>query len=145
LLARFTFFENFGESFRLGHNECKMARNLILLMAILAAPIFAGIFSAHAGVDSEVTLGVPLLAVTSEAKYWRLVAAGKNHHPMLRMMLEDDTTVVIPKATTVIVDHPNDEATKDETEGMARIHVKGSKTPFWTTNYMIKQARYFAQ
>src|ERR1700722_3769372 len=102
-----------------------MARNLILLMAILAAPIFAGIFSAHAGVDSEVTLGVPLLAVTSEAKYWRLVAAGKNHHPMLRMMLEDDTPVVIPKATTVIVDHPNDEATKDETAGGARIQVKG--------------------
>ena len=64
---------------------------------------------------------------------------------MLRMMLEDDTTVVIPKATTVIVDNPNDEATKDETKGTARIHVKGSKTPFWTTNYMIKQARYFAQ
>ena len=107
-----------------------MARNLILLMAILAAPMFAGISSVHAGTDSEVTLGVPLLAITSEAKYWRLVAAAKqNDHPMLRMMLEDDTTVVIPKGTTVIIDNPNDEITKDETEGMARIHVKGSKTP----------------
>ena len=115
-------------------------------MAILAAPIFAGIFSAHAGVDSEVTLGVPLLAVTSEAKYWRLVAASKqNDHPMLRTMLEDDTTVVIPKGTTVIIDNPSDEITKDEMEGVARIHAKGSRTPFWTTNYMIKQARYFAQ
>jgi hypothetical protein len=128
-----------------------MARNLILLVGILGAGIFAasiGIHSAKAGLDAEIRLGVPLLAVPTEAQYLRMVAAAKQSgHTMLRMMLEDQPTgvVVITAGTTVIIDNSRDEATEDETGGMARIHIQGTKVPLWTTNNMVKQARYFAE
>jgi hypothetical protein len=141
----------FGKRKLLGNSQSKMARNLILLMAILGAGVFAGsvgIDTARAGVDTEVILGVPLLAVPSEAQYLRMVAAAKQTgHTMLRMMLEDQPAgvVVIPKGLTVILDNPHQEATQDETGGMARIHIKGTKVSLWTTNYMIKEARYFGE
>jgi hypothetical protein len=127
-----------------------MARNRNILIAILAGTfaVSVGIHTTKAGVNTEVTLGVPLLAVPSEAQYLRIVAAAKQTgHTMLRMMLEDQPAgvVVIPQGTTVIVDNPRDEATKDETGGMARIHIKGTKVPLWTTNYMIREARYFRE
>jgi hypothetical protein len=78
----------------------------------------------------------------------RMVAAAKQSgHTMLRMMLEDQPTgvVVITAGTTVIIDNSRAEATEDETGGMARIHIQGTKVPLWTTNNMVKQARYFAE
>jgi hypothetical protein len=66
---------------------------------------------------------------------------------MLRMMLEDQPTgvLVITAGTTVIIDNSRDEATENETGGMSRIHIQGTKVSLWTTNNMIKQARYFAE
>jgi hypothetical protein len=123
----------------------------MLLVGILGAGIFAtsiGIHSAKAGLDAEIRLGVPLLAVPTEAQYLRMVAAAKQSgHTVLRMMLEDQPTgvVVIKAGTTVIIDNSRDESTEDETGGMARIHIQGTKAPLWTTNNMVKQARYFAE
>jgi hypothetical protein len=128
-----------------------MARNLIFVLGILGAGIFTGsigIHSAKAGLDAEIRLGAPLLAVPTEAQYLGLVAAAKQSgHTMLRMMLEDQPTgvLVITAGTTVIIDNSRDEATENETGGMSRIHIQGTKVSLWTTNNMIKQARYFAE
>ena len=110
-------------------------------MLVVAALGLLTTSAANAGTETEIKLGMSIIAVTSEDQCDRLIVAARaNDQYMFNQMVEDKEAVIVPKGKTVIVENAEAEIAQDDTGGIARFHIRGSHTHLWTTNHMLSSA-----